>query len=179
MTILNGQSIGGTTRALRAVAVVGLLGIGGCLGGEESHESNAAVSADVGTPSGTSVLEFVPLRDNDAIFLETFGQGGTHALLAVRCSGFGERAFITIWMTSLLTGQRASLTTPTAQPLACDDEGLDCDLMPILMMTGAFGEPETLEGLDVEAGGECRGERGEKAETRRRAVLSTALLDEE
>ncbi len=148
----------------------------GC--GERDPAPDADVSVEVGTPQGTSELAFVPLQEKDPIYIDTFGQGGTHALLAIRCSGFGERAFVTAWLMNVETGQRASLTTPAPQPLACDDEGKNCDLMPILMMTGGFGKPETLEGLKVQVGGRCRNEEGSEAEATQVGLLSTERLPE-
>lgn len=161
---------------IRQLAAVHIAAMGALGCGAAEPVPRADVSVEVGTPEGTSILAFVPLQDQDPIYLHTFGQGGTHALLAVRCIGFGERAYVTAWLMNVDTGQRASLTTPALQPLACDDEGRDCDLMPILMMTGGFGDPETLEGLKVQAGGRCRSEGGVEAESTHLGLLNTERL---
>lgn len=167
-----------STRALsRCLLLVAVAGVTSC--SEDHMQPSAAddpsVSVEIGIPVGSNTLNFVPLEPGNEIFLQTFGQGGTHALLAVRCIGFGEEAFVTAWLTHLPSGQRASLSTPTSQLLSCADE-LACDLMPILIMTGGFGEITALDGTRVEAGGRCRSESGTQAEAVREGVLSIEEL---
>src|SRR5262245_44512595 len=95
-------------RSPRAAGVhaVALLAALSCA--SEPGAPSAEIWVDVGLPGGSDGLEFVPLEPGAAIPLETFGQGGTHALLAVRASGLGNRAFVGVTITNATTGDAVS-----------------------------------------------------------------------
>ena len=48
----------------------------------------------IGVPDNITGLEYYPLEDGDEMGLESFGQGGTHIVLAIRCVEFGDAAII-------------------------------------------------------------------------------------
>jgi hypothetical protein len=146
-----------------------------CSSPEPSDGSAQAV--EIGLPGGEDDLDFIPLEPGGTITLQTFGQGGTHALMAVRCIGLGSRMYVTVWMENLESGRQVSVP-PAAQarPLACNDDG-SCDLVPLLVMTGGLVPTgEDLDGLQVEVTAECRNEDGEEAEGSQIGVLSTEEL---
>ena len=71
---------------------------------------------DVGLPGGADGLEFVALEPGGEVPLQTFGQGGTHALLAVRCGGLGNAAFVGVEIANGATGDTVS-APPSASPV--------------------------------------------------------------
>lgn len=157
---------------LLAAALAGCSSPGASDGSDGSEQS-----AEIGLPGGEDDLDFVPLEPGGTIKLQTFGQGGTHALLAVRCTGLGSRMYVTVWMEDLETGRQVSVP-PSAQarPLACNDDG-SCDLVPLLVMIGGLVPVgEDLDGREVEITAECRNEDGEEAEGSQTGVLSTEDL---
>lgn len=142
-----------------------------------SPEPSAEVWVDVGLPGGSDGLEFVPLAPGGAVPLQTFGQGGTHALLAVRTSGLGDRAFVGVSIRNLATGAEVSAPAgPSARLLLCRDEGV-CDLLPLLVMTGGLVLPgEARDGLRVIVHVDAEGAQGGTASVEREAVLTTPAL---
>ena len=151
----------------------------GCSG--ESGEGLAPGTpwVDIGLSAGVGGLDFERLAAGGTVPLATFGQGGTHALLAVRCSGFGDAAFINVDITNLNSGVQVT-STPTASPqlLLCRDE-LACDLLPLLVMTGGLTAPgEEREGLPIRIEVEAHNVAGTRAEVERDAVLSARSLSE-
>lgn len=95
---------GAATSRIRLAASVAALALGGC-SAEADPGTEAPASVDVGLPGGADGLEFVPLVPGASVPLQTFGQGGTHALLAVRTLGLGNRAFVGV---SIETSSRAT-----------------------------------------------------------------------
>jgi hypothetical protein len=149
----------------------------GCGADDAEPAPSAEVWVDVGLPGGADGLAFVPLEPGSAIPLETFGQGGTHALLAVRTSGLGNRAFIGVTLTSVATGDAVSAPRgPSPRLLICRSPAV-CDLLPLLVMTGCLVPPGTdRDGLNVRLRVEASGLDGTSASVERDAVLSTARL---
>jgi hypothetical protein len=136
------------------------------------------VGAEVGVPSEEDDLEFTPLEEGGELRLQTFGQGGTHVMLGVRCLGFGNRAFVAIVLRNLTTDAIARTPAPVRpQLLFCRDE-LTCDLVPLLAMTSGLTEPgEERDGLRIEITAIVHSPDGElEASATRAAVLSTADL---
>jgi hypothetical protein len=135
------------------------------------------VWVDIGLPGGEDGLEFVPLEPGAAIPLETFGQGGTHALLAVRTSGLGNRAFVGVTITNAATGDAVSAPPgPSPRLLICRSPDV-CDLLPLLVMTGGLVPPGTdRDGLNVHLRVEAANSEGTSASAERDAVLSTEQL---
>jgi hypothetical protein len=135
------------------------------------------VSVDLGLSGGADGLEFQHLEPGGSVPLYTFGQGGTHALLAVRCVGLGERAFVAISISNPEDGR--SVSAPAGQSprlLACNADG-SCDLLPLLVMTGGLVAPGTdRDGLPVVIRADASNREGLAASVERDAVLSAASL---
>ena len=146
--------------------------------GEDAHADPAPrVWVDVGLPGGADGLEFVPLEPGGDVPLQTFGQGGTHALLAVRCGGLGNAAFVGVEIANGATGDTVS-APPSASPrlLLCRDSQV-CDLLPLLVMTGGLVPPGTdRDGLAVHIRVDASNAEGLSASVERDAFLSTAAL---
>lgn len=132
---------------------------------------------DVGLTSGEDGLDFATLVPGGTVPLHTFGQGGTHALLAVRCSGLGERAFVGVTITNVETGDEVSAPPgPTPRLLLPRGEGV-YDLLPLLVMTGGLVAPgETREGLRVRVAVNASNTAGDAANVEREALLGEAPL---
>lgn len=148
-----------------------------CSGGdgpETIPSDHASVEVDIGLPGGDNGLEFMRLEPGQDVLLETFGQGGTHILLAVRCSGFGNRAFVNVSLTNLQTGARVVAPPPASpQLLLCRDER-NCDLLPLFVMTGGLTAPgENKDGVPIRIDAEVNNVAGARARVEREAVLRT------
>ncbi|HWO12245.1 MAG TPA: hypothetical protein VNN80_22270 [Polyangiaceae bacterium] len=145
--------------------------------GRTSPEAPLDVWVDVGLPGGVDGLEFVPLEPGGAVPLATFGQGGTHALLAVRTSGLGNRAFVSVSIRNTATGAEVSAPAGgSPRLLLCRDTGV-CDLLPLLVMTGGLVVPgEARDGLAVLIRAEAAGAEAGAASVEREAVLTTQSL---
>jgi hypothetical protein len=137
----------------------------------------ANVSVEIGLPAGDDGLEFAPLAPDGELRLESFGQGGIHVLLAVRCIGFGNRAFVSITVTNLLTGAKVVSPAPSRpQLLLCRDAEV-CDLVPVLVMVGAIAANGTeRNGLHVRVTAEVHNSEGAASSASQEGVLSTADL---
>jgi hypothetical protein len=161
----------------------------GCAGGPTDAENRdaganagsdaggaAAGEVQLGVPGGTDGLDFTALEDGSVLNLETFGQGGTHVLLAVRCIGFGARAFVELRVKNLDDG--TELVAPaSARPQLLFCEGEVCDLVPITVMMGGIASTEAeRDGLPIELTANVHNVAGVSATDSRRAVLSTKDL---
>jgi hypothetical protein len=116
---------------------------------------------------------FVPLEPGGDIHLGTFGQGGTHAELAVRCIGFGNRAFVNLTLENLRDGT-VIMHPPSSRPklLRCVEEPAGaCDDLPIYFMTGGLAEPAEKDNLPVLVRASCLNEAGDQATTSIEGVL--------
>lgn len=161
------------SRAAWAAALLAL----GCSSDDPDPSESPAAWVDVGLPAGEDGLEFVRLEPGAAIPLETFGQGGTHALLAVRTGGLGNRAFIGVTITNAATGDAVSAPPgPSPRLLICRSVEV-CDLLPLLVMTGGLVPPGTdRDGLNVHLRVDAESPGGTSASVERDAVLSTERL---
>jgi hypothetical protein len=165
--------------ASRHRATIFLLCASACASGQPGPggEGPAQVSVDIGLSSGPDGLEFEHLEPGGSVPLYTFGQGGTHALLAVRCVGLGERAFVAITISNPADGR--SVSAPAGQSprlLACNAEG-SCDLLPLLVMTGGLVPPGTdRDGLAVLIRADASNLAGVATSVERDAFLSAAAL---
>jgi hypothetical protein len=161
------------------------LGMGGCSsddgdgdhsaedGGSERDSGAAQLAAEIGTPDPSGNLDFVPLDEGADIPLGTFGQGGTHAELAVRCIGFGNKAFVDVTLENLSSGATVS-TLPSSRPqlLVCRDMPANaCDMLPIYVMTGGLADPSEKDGLRIRVTANVRGENSGEASVSREGVL--------
>jgi len=140
-------------------------------------EPSVVATAELGVPTGADGLEFEPLADGALLKLQTFGQGGTHVMVGVRCTGFGKRAFVSATMHNDVTGVEVG-EPPPARPqlLFCDDAGT-CDLVPYLVHASGIAPTDAeKDGLSVRLSVQVKSESGVQAECSRQVVLSTADL---
>jgi hypothetical protein len=135
-------------------------------------------SVELGVPGGEDGLDFVPLAQGSELRLQTFGQGGTHVMIAVRCVGFGNRAFVSATLRNLSSDVEVVEPAPARpQLLYCADGGETCDLVPYLAhASGLTATDEEKDGLAVLLTARARNEAGAMAEGSREIVLSTADL---
>jgi len=117
------------------------------------------------------------LASGSELRLESFGQGGTHVLLAIRSVGFGKRAYTRLSLTNVVTGATVMSPAPVRPQLyACLDDKI-CDLVPILAMASGLTQPdEERNGLSVEIGADVSNDLGLHATATQQVVLSTADL---
>lgn len=127
----------------------------------------------LGTPSPAGDLEFVRLEDGGDIALGTFGQGGTHATLAVRCIGFGTKAFVDVMLENLDSGETVR-TLPSSRPQLLipreEPEGA-ADMLPIYVMTGGLADPSEKDGLRIRVTADVRNPQGDEGRAVREGVL--------
>ena len=152
----------------------------GAQGGEAGASAGAsaieAASVEVGMPTGPDGLDFAPLPAGSELRLQTFGQGGTHVMIAVRTAGLGKRAFVSATLRNLTTEVEVEEPAPARpQLLYCGDDGF-CDLVPYLVHASGIAEDEERDGLRVSLTARARNEAGAQAEASVEAVLSTADL---
>jgi hypothetical protein len=134
-------------------------------------------SVEIGLPAGSDGLDFAPLQPGGEVRLQSFGQGGTHVLLGVRCVGFGNRAYVNLTLTNLNTSVQVFSPAPVRPQLLYCREPNVCDLVPILAMTGGLTElGEERNGLPIEIAAEAHTDAGLMASATELAVLSTADL---
>jgi hypothetical protein len=162
------------------VLALGLLGPAASACSSDEHAAAAPpaeVWVDLGLSSGPDGLDFEHLEAGGSVPLYTFGQGGTHALLAVRCRGLGQRAFVAITITN--PADERSVSAPAGDSprlLACSPDGA-CDLLPLLVMTGGLVPPGAdRDGLAVVIRADASNLDGMAASVERAAFLSAAAL---
>ena len=129
-------------------------------------------SVEIGVPDKITGLGFVSLKDGGDVPLQSFGQGGTHASLAIRCVNFGKRAFVDVTIENLDTGD--TITSPEAtypMLLLCRDGGPNCDLIPLFVPTGGLAEPDEKDNLPIRITAEVRNTDGQTASTTAEGVL--------
>jgi len=132
-----------------------------------------ALRVIVGTPSPAGDLKFIPLEQGGDIPLGTFGQGGTHAELAVRCVGFGNQAFVDVTVLNVESGS-AVRTLPSSRPqlLICrQDPAGACDLLPLYVMTGGLADPSEKDGLRVRVSADVHSPDGQHASASQEGIL--------
>lgn len=152
-------------------------GEGGEAGSGGAASPAEAASVELGVPSGPDGLDFAPLLPGSELRLQTFGQGGTHVLVAVRSAGFGKRAFVSATLRNLTTDVVVEEAAPARpQLLYCGDAGF-CDLVPYLVhASGIAATDAERDGLRVLLTALVRNEAGAEAEASVEVVLSTADL---
>ena len=132
-----------------------------------------SLAVEIGMRVGPRDNTFVALEPGGDIHLGTFGQGGTHAELAVRCIGFGNRAFVTLTLENL-RDSTVIMHPATSRPqlLRCVEEPAGaCDLLPIYFMTGGLAAPTEKDDLPVLVRASCLNEAGDQATTSIDGVL--------
>jgi hypothetical protein len=151
-------------------------GEGGEAGSSAGAASVEAARVEVGIPAGPDGLDFAPLLAGSELRLKTFGQGGTHVMVAVRSAGIGKRGFVSATLRNLTTDVEVEEPAPARpQLLYCGDDGF-CDLVPYLVHASGIAEDEERDGLSVLLTARVRNEAGARAEASVEAVLSTADL---
>jgi hypothetical protein len=145
--------------------------------GGEAGAPSVTATVELGVPGGPDGLDFLPLADGAVLNLQTFGQGGTHVIVGVRCTGFGSRAFVSAIMHNDVTGVEVGEPAPARpQLLYCDDQGV-CDLVPYLVhASGIAATDAEKEGLHVRITATVKSANGLEAESAREVVLSTVDL---
>jgi hypothetical protein len=164
---------------LRLASALGLVSLAsGCSGSHDKTPPPAPAdySVQIGMPGGSDGLEFVPFDADQVLDLHTFGQGGTHVLLAARTTGFGIRAFATFTVTNLTTGNALVSPAPTRPQLFyCHDDV--CDLVPVTMMMGGIAGPgDDRDGLPIDVAVEVHDDAGHSVTDSADATLSTREL---
>lgn len=132
-----------------------------------------ALAVQIGMRRDARDNTFVALEPGGDIHMGTFGQGGTHAELAVRCIGLGNRAFVTVTLENL-RDSTVIMHPPTSRPqlLRCVPDPVGaCDLLPIYFMTGGLATPPEKDGLPVLVRATCLNEAGDQATTSIDGVL--------
>jgi hypothetical protein len=164
-----------------AAGVLALAWAAGCSSGKGkpgsgtgTHDAGpGAPRVEIGIPDAN--LDFVPLQPGGDVPLETFGQGGTHATVAVRCIGLGQRAFVDVTVENLDSDSGAEvMTVPSTRPqlLLCRDMAMHvCDLLPIHVMTGGLADPDKKDGLPVRITAAVHNEAGQMASGSQDGVL--------
>ena len=98
-------------------------------------------------------------------------------LVAVRCAGFGNRAFVSAKLQNQLTGVEVPEPAPARPQLLYCDEQRVCDLVPYLVHASGLTETdEEKDGLPVLLSAKVENEKGVMAEGSVEALLSTADL---
>jgi len=153
---------------------------GGAAGGSDAGSSDAGSEltgeVELGVPGGPDGLDFMPLEEGAVLNLETFGQGGTHVLLGVRCIGFGARAFVELRAKNLLNGTELVAPAP-ARPQLLFCEGELCDLVPVTLMMGGIAPIDAeRDGLAIQLTANVHNAAGVSGTDSRQALLSTQDL---
>lgn len=137
---------------------------------------DSAGEVKLGVPGGPDHLDFAPLVEGAELRLQTFGQGGTHLSLAVRCIGFGSRAFVSIQVKNLRAGNELTAPAP-ARPQLLSCEAAACDLVPLTMMMGGIAASDAeRDGLPIQITATVHNQAGVMGQASTSAVLSTADL---
>jgi len=146
--------------------------------GDASTGATDDVRVLIGTPDDD--LNFIPLMDGADLPLATFGQGGTHVTLSVRCVGFGLSAFVDVTLENLDTGKTVT-TVPTSRPerLVCLQGVPGCDLAPLYVMTFDLAAPAEKDGLRIRVTADVRNEQGLSASASIEGVLRRDGLSEQ
>jgi hypothetical protein len=123
-------------------------------------------------------LDFRPLEQDGDVPLQTLGQGGTHAALAVRCIGFGNTAFIDVDIENIdehseYMGKVVSSVKMTRpRLLLCrDDAQRVCDETKLNVLTGGLADPAEKDGLHVRITAKVHSPKGAKAMATQDGVL--------
>jgi len=143
--------------------------------GRDDAAAGDAIEVEVGLSGGIGELEFVPLEPGGDIPLETFGQGGTHATVAVRARGLGTNvAFFDVTVENART-RAVVMTVPSSRPQLwiCDEAREVCDQVSVHVMTGGLAPVgiENRDGLEVIVHAQVRDETGRRGSGSQEGVL--------
>jgi hypothetical protein len=151
-------------------------GNGGNGGGDDGGDDGQA-EVQIGTYD-QDTLDFNPLEKDGDVPLRTFGQGGTHAAIAVRCIGFGNTAFVDVDIENIDSANMdkgsviSSVKMTRPQLLLCrDDEQHVCDDLPLNVMTGGLADPGEKDGLHIRITAKVHSPKGVTAKATQDGVL--------
>jgi hypothetical protein len=174
---MRGFALAALSLLASACSAPGQGGPNGAAGAAGAPEITENLSVELGVPGGQDGLEFLPLEDGGELRLQTFGQGGTHLIIAVRSIGFGNRAFVSALLRNLTSGAEVEEPAPARPQLLYCTDGVTCDLVPYLVHASGLTETdEEKDGLRVELTAQVQTEAGASARSSREVVLSTADL---
>jgi hypothetical protein len=149
----------------------------------ETHgERDAALPSDsgpaddatleIGIPDREKTSTFVELEPDGDVLIQDGGQGGTHALMALRFTGFGQWVYYQLTIHDPDGG--GEVMTPDLirpRPMLCDDELFECRYSPILVVIGGLAPKDEWDGLYVEITATVRNEDGVEATAMQSAYL--------
>lgn len=131
----------------------------------------------IGIPDAATGIRYAPLAADGDLQLATRGQGGYHATFVLRSTGLGLKAFYTVTVRDLETGNAVE-TAPQRTPRlwACDDLSAPrtCTSSAIIVMTSGLGPIAALDGMHVEVIATAATGDGASAEARTQAYLRLA-----
>jgi hypothetical protein len=148
-------------------------------GGEASVEAGREAAVEeaarvwVGVPDEQTNLKFEALDGDGLIPIRRGGQGGTHALIAIQCKGFGNRVVYQVTMKNLDgEGEIATLPLPRPRPIVCENDGV-CRVSPLFVLLGGLAPPEDWDGLHVEVTATVANEDGLEGSGTATGILTT------
>jgi hypothetical protein len=131
-----------------------------------------SVTLEIGIPDPEKSSTFLELEQDGDVLIQDGGQGGTHALVALRFTGFGQWVYYQISIRDPAGG--GEVATPELirpRPMLCDEELFECRYSPILVVIGGLAPKEDWDGLYVEIVAVVRNEDGDEE-----VALQTAYL---
>jgi hypothetical protein len=150
---------------------------GGDHGGGDEDAGDDKPEVQVGIYDADT-LDFAPLKKDGDVPLRTFGQGGTHAAIAVRCIGFGNTAFVDVDIENIDASSMdegkviSSVKMTRPQLLLCrDDDQHVCDDLPLNVMTGGLADPDEKDGLHIRITAKVHNAKGASAKATQDGVL--------
>jgi hypothetical protein len=136
------------------------------------EDSGAPFPVEIGTPDVITASKFVELETDGDVTIQDGGQGGTHALVALRFKGLGQWIYYRVAITDLDGGgevETPELVRP--RPTLCDEDLFECRLSPILVVIGGLADRDVWDGLHVEITATVSNEEGEEGVATTRAFL--------
>jgi hypothetical protein len=140
------------------------------------HEANsldAGLPVEVGIPDSKVTTQFAPLSRDGDVTIRDGGQGGTHAMIAIRFEGFGNWVYYRVAISDLDGDSEVSTVVPLRpQPAPCDENNPElCRKSPIFVVLGGLAEREAWDGLHVLITAEVSNEDGMAGSATQRAYL--------
>lgn len=139
---------------------------------EDAGPTGPEVTLEIGIPDPEKSSTFLELPDDGDVLIQDGGQGGTHALVALRFTGFGQWVYYQITIRDPEGG--GQVMTPELirpRPMLCDEALFECRYSPILVVIGGLAPKEEWDGLDVEISALVRNEEGAQAVATKYATL--------
>lgn len=140
--------------------------------GVDAGKDEPTVTVELGVPDLEQRSTFTELDADGDVFIEDGGQGGTHALVALRFTGFGQWVYYQITIRDPVGGDEVK--TPDLirpRPVVCDEQLFACRYSPILVVLGGLATKDEWDGLYVEITATVRNEDGVEATVVKNAYL--------